>query len=78
MRSLPRTAHGGSRPAIMSAPAGGPAVAGAAGRLGPWAPAFGDAGLGRLGEWRPPGPSRFICLSFLFRFYRRGITELYN
>ena len=26
---------------------------------GPWAPAFGGAGLGRLGEWRPPGPSRF-------------------
>ena len=59
-------------------PAGGPPVAGAAGRLGPWAPAFGGAGLGRLGEWRPPGPSRFICLYFLFRFYRRGITELYN
>ena len=33
------------------------------GRLGPWVPAFGGAGLGRLGEWRPPGPSRL----FLFR-----------
>ena len=33
---------------------------------GPWAPAFGDAGLGRLGEWRPPGPSRF---RFRFCFF---------
>ena len=35
---------------------------------GPWAPAFGGAGLGRLGEWRPPGPSRFrlrFCFFFL-------------
>ena len=32
---------------------------------GPWVPAFGGAGLGRLGEWRPPGPSRF---RFRFRF----------
>ena len=33
---------------------------------GPWAPAFGGAGLGRLGEWRPPGPSRF---RFRFCFF---------
>ena len=33
---------------------------------GPWAPAFGGAGLGRLGEWRPPGPSRFRFRFFLF------------
>ena len=36
----------------------------AAREAGPWAPAFGGAGLGRLGEWRPPGPSRF-CFFFL-------------
>ena len=42
-------------------PRRGPAV----GRLGPWAPAFGDAGLGRLGEWRTPGPSRFRFFSAL-------------
>ena len=37
------------------------------GRLGSWAPAFGDAGLGRLGEWRPPGPSCFrFCFSVFF------------
>ena len=35
---------------------------------GPWAPAFGGAGLGRLGEWRPPGPSRFRFRFFLFFF----------
>ena len=37
------------------------------GRLGSWVPAFGDAGLGRLGEWRPPGPSCFrFCFSVFF------------
>ena len=35
---------------------------------GPWAPAFGGAGLGRLGEWRPPGPSR-LRFRFCFFFY---------
>ena len=35
---------------------------------GPWAPAFGDAGLGRLGEWRPPGPSRFRFRFFFLSF----------
>ena len=34
---------------------------------GPWTPAFGGAGLGRLGEWRPPGPSRF-CFRLCFFF----------
>ena len=33
---------------------------------GPWAPAFGGAGLGRLGEWRPPGPS---CFRFHYCFF---------
>ena len=36
------------------------------GRLGSWTPAFGGAGLGRLGEWRPPGPS---CFRFCFRLF---------
>ena len=43
------------------------------GRLGSWAPAFGGAGLGRLGEWRPPGPSRFrfrFCFCFCSFFLR--------
>ena len=34
------------------------------GRLGPRAPAFGGAGFGRLGEWRPPGPSRLFFVPF--------------
>ena len=41
---------------------------------GPWAPAFGGTGLGRLGEWRPPGPSRF-CFRLCFFFFRLALCS---
>ena len=46
------------------------------GRLGSWASAFGGAGLGRLGEWRPPPrPQLFSFLFFCFLCTDEGLSS---